>query len=89
MINESKLKIRKADGTVLKNTIEKGQMIVVPPMATKTLTVVRPFEKDELTKKESVYVVFDEALTESPNTPFKVPSFSLKYDEAKTKEANK
>lgn len=89
VINESKLKIRREDGTVLKNTEAKAQIIVVPPMATRTLTVVRPFEKDEIGKKESVYVVFDEALTESPNAPFKMPSLFLKYDEAKTKEANK
>jgi hypothetical protein len=89
VINESNLKIRKADGTILKNTEAKTQVIVVPPMATKTLTVVRPFQKDEVAKNEVIFVVFDEALTESANTPFHVPSFSMKYDEAKTKEANK
>lgn len=89
IINESKLKIRKADGTILPNTAAKAQVIVVPPMATKTLTVVRPFQKDEVAKKEVIHIVFDEALTESANTPFRVPSLSLKYDMAKTKEANK
>lgn len=89
IINESKLKIRREDGTVLKNFSTNANMTVVPPMSTRTLTVIRPFEKDEVGKKESVYVVFDEALTESSNTPFKVPGVVFKYNEAKTKEANK
>jgi hypothetical protein len=89
IINESKLKIRKADGTILKNTEAKAQIIVVPPMATKTLTVLRPFQKDEVAKKEEIHIMFDEALTESINTPFKVPSLSLTFDLKKTTEANK
>jgi hypothetical protein len=89
IINESTLKIRKADGTILKNMEAKSQIIVVPPMATKTLTVLRPFQKDEVAKKEVIHIVFDEALTESTNTPIRIPSLSLTFDLKKTTEANK
>ena len=72
IVNESKIRIRREDGTVLKNTDAKDKLMVIPPMATKTLTVVRPFDKGEIGKGESVYVVWDEALQESDSKPIKV-----------------
>lgn len=89
IVNESKIKIRKEDGTLLENTNAKDKLMVIPPMATKTLTVLRPFASGAVTKNESVYVVWDDALQTSEATPFSVPSFTLEYDEAKTKRENK
>ena len=89
IVNESKIKIRKEDGTVLKNMEANDKLMVIPPMATKTLTVLRPFESGAINKNESVYVVWDDALQASEATPFSVPNFTLQYDEAKTKKENK
>ena len=89
IVNESKIRIRREDGTELKNTATVDKLTVIPPMATKTLTVVRPFEKDEIGKAESVYVVWDTALQASESTPFKVPGFTLVFDPEKTKLENK
>ncbi|HAP69828.1 MAG TPA: hypothetical protein DCR04_08920 [Flavobacteriales bacterium] len=89
IVNESKIKIRREDGTVLENTNAKDKIIVIPPMATKTQTVVRPFAKGVVGKGESVYIVWDDALQESEATLFNVPGFTLLFDAAKTKKENK
>lgn len=89
IVNESKIKIRKEDGSVVKNTEANDKLMIIPPMATKTLTVLRPFEKDAVTKNESVYVVWDDALQASEAIPFSVPNFTLEYDAEKTKKENK
>jgi len=89
IVNESNIRIRREDGTVLKNTDAKDKLMVIPPMATKTLTVVRPFDKGEIGKGESVYVVWDEGLQESESKPINVSSFTLKFDPEKTKSENR
>ena len=89
IVEEGDIKIRKEDGTILENKENRPKGFVIPPMATRTVTVVRPFENGALDKKESVYVVWDDALQESPATPLSVPNISLRYDEAKTKKENK
>lgn len=89
IVEEGDIKIRKEDGTILENKESRPKGFVIPPMATRTVTVVRPFEKGALDKKESVYVVWDDALQESLATPLGIPSISLYYDEAKTKKENR
>ena len=89
VVNESKIRIRKEDGEEIKNTNAKDKLIVIPPMATKTLTVVRPFTSGEIKKGASVYVVWDSALQESEAKPFDVPGFTLIFDPEKTKKENK
>jgi len=89
IVNESKIRIRKEDGTELKNTDSKDKLMVIPPMATKTLTVVRPFEKGEIEKGESVYVVWDNTLEASEGISLKVSGFMLVFDPEKTKLENK
>mgnify|MGYP006995564632 CR=1 FL=1 len=89
IVNESNVKIRKEDGTILENTEAKNKHIIIPPMATRTVTVVRPFKKGAVEKGESVYVVWDEALEAAESVSFEVASISLTYDPDKTKRENK
>jgi len=89
LVSEELLKIRKEDGTFLKNTEAKAKPFVMAPMATRTVTVVRPFAKDEVGKNGSIFIVWDEALQESLGTPFQVPGLSFQYDAEKTKAENK
>lgn len=89
IVHESEVKIRKEDGSILENTQAKSKPFIIPPMATRTVTVVRPFEKGALDKSDSVYVVWDEALEASESVPFKVSGFKLSYDTDKTKKENK
>lgn len=89
IVYEGEVKIRKEDGTILENKEDRPKPFIIPPMATKTVTVVRPFEKGALGKGDSVYIVWDSALEESPSTPFSVPGVSLTYDPEKTKRENK
>lgn len=89
IVHEGNVKIRKEDGTILDNKEDRPKPMIIPPMATKTVTVVRPFEKGALGKNESVYVVWDDALEAAESTPFSVPNVSLTYDEEKTKRENK
>lgn len=89
IVSESEVKIRKEDGTILENTGAKAKPFIIPPMATKTVTVVRPFAKGAVGKGESVYVVWDSALEVSESTGFSVESIVLTYDPEKTKKENK
>ena len=89
MVDESKIKIRTESGTVLDNTRAKEKPFILPPMKTRTAGVVRPFEKGQVGKGESVYVIWETALTEADATPIKVPGFTLKFDPEKTKKSNK
>lgn len=89
IVNEDLIKIRREDGSIMENTHSKNKLIVIPPMSTRTQTVVRPFQKGQIGKGESVYVVWDEALMASEGVPFKVSGVSLKYDPEKTKKENK
>lgn len=88
-VNESLVQIRKEDGKVLENTDAKSKPFVIPPMATRTVTVVRPFKSGDVGKGESVFVVWDAAMTEATATDFQVPGIKTSYDAEKTKEANK
>lgn len=81
IVSESDILIRKEDGSVVENTRERVESAVLAPMQTITLTVVRPFAKDAVGKRESVFVVWDEALLESKSEPFEVPGFRLVYEE--------
>lgn len=89
IVHEGAVKIRKEDGTILENTEERPKPFIIPPMGTKTVTVVRPFQKGAIGKGDSVYVVWDDALEAAESTPFSVPGFSLSYDAEKTKRENK
>ena len=89
LVDESKIKIRKEDSVVLDNEDAKDKPFVVPPMKTRTVNAIKRFAKGEVGKGESVYVVWEGALTEASSTPFKVPGFSLIYDAEKTKKENK
>lgn len=89
LVNESKIKIRKEDGTILQNKDGKDKPFILAPMKVRTVNVVQYFKKGDIQKGESVYVLWDEALLESAATPISVPGFSLSYDEAKTKSLNK
>lgn len=89
IVHEGEVKIRKEDGTILENKEDRPKPFIIPPMGTKTVTVVRPFQKDALDKKDSVFIVWDDALEESPSTPINVSGISLTYDPEKTKRENK
>ena len=89
IVHEGEVKIRKEDGTILENKEDRPKPFIIPPMGTKTVTVVRPFQKDALDKKDSVFIVWDDALEESPSTPISVSGISLTYDPEKTKRENK
>ena len=89
IVHESEVRIRKEDGTILENTGAKAKPFIIPPMATKTVTVVRPFAKGAVGKGESVYVVWDSALEVSESIGFSVEPLSLTYDPEKTKRENK
>lgn len=89
IVHESLVAIRKEDGKVLDNTEAKQKPFIIPPMATRTVTVVRPFAKGAVDKGESVFVVWDQALQESEGVPFDVPGIKTSYDADKTKESNK
>lgn len=89
IVNENEIRIRKEDGAEIKNTNAKDKKIVIPPMAARTLTVVRPFAKGEIKKGDSVYVVWDYVLKASEGVPLAVPSFTLIFDPEKTKKENK
>ncbi|MFM1875816.1 MAG: hypothetical protein RL266_1553 [Bacteroidota bacterium] len=89
IVYEGEVKIRKEDGSILENKENRPKPLIIPPMATKTVTVVRPFEQGAVGKGDSVFIVWDTALEESASTPFEVPGFTLSYDEAKTKKENK
>ncbi|MDB4655877.1 hypothetical protein OAE48_03420 [Flavobacteriales bacterium] len=89
LVNESKINIRKENDSIVANTEAKSTPFILTPMKTRTATVVKRFGKGEIGKSESVYVVMSDALTESTGTEFKVPGFSLSYDEGKTKKNNK
>ena len=89
IVEEGDVKIRKEDGTILENKEARPKGFVIPPMGTRTVTVVRPFQKGALDKKESVYIVWDDALQEAAATPISVPNVALTYDEAKTKKENR
>lgn len=89
IVHEGEVKIKKEDGTILENKEDRPKPFIIPPMATKTVTVVRPFQKDVLDKKDSVFIVWDDALEESPSTPISVSGISLTYDPEKTKRENK
>jgi hypothetical protein len=87
MARESRIKIRTESGTVLDNTEAKD--FIMPPMKTRTVNVVRTFEDGQVGKGESIYIVWENALSEAEGTPLKVPGFTLKYDPEKTKRENK
>lgn len=89
MVREDKIKIKREDGTLMPNTKAQTKPVILPPMAARTQTVVRPFSEGEVGKRESVYIVWDEALQESEPIPFAMPSFILTHDEEKTKRENK
>lgn len=89
IVHEGDVKIRKEDGSILENTEDRPKPFIIPPMSTRTVTVVRPFQKGALDKNDSVYVVWDDALQESPAQPIAVPGFSLTYDAEKTKKENR
>lgn len=89
LVNESKIRIRKEDDSILNNTEAKSTPFILAPMKVRTATLVRQFGKGEIGKGESVFVVMSDALTESKGTEFKVPGFSLTFDEGKTKKENK
>lgn len=89
LVNESKIKIRKEDGTILQNKDGKEKPFILAPMKVRTVNVIQYFKKGDIQKGESVYVMWDEALLESASTAISVPSFSLTYDAAKTKTENK
>ncbi len=88
-LNESKVTIRKEDGTILQNEEAKDRTFTIAPMKTRTVTVVKGFKKGELAKNESVYVVWGDAMSEAENKPFQVPGFSLMYDAENTLRENK
>ena len=88
IVNESNVKIRKEDGTILENTQAKSKPFIIPPMATRTVGVIRPFASGAVGKNESVYVVWDDALEAAESTPFKVAGFDLLYDAEKTQKEN-
>jgi hypothetical protein len=89
MARESRIQIRTESGTVLENTEAKDKDFIMPPMKTRTVNVVRKFEKGQVGKNESVYIIWEKALTEAESTPISVPGFTLKFDPDKTKKENK
>lgn len=89
MARESNIKIRTESGTVLDNTESKDKDFIMPPMKTRTVNVVQKFENGQVGKNESVYIVWEGALSEAQGTPLKVPGFTLKFDPEKTKRENK
>lgn len=89
IVHEGDVKIRKEDGTVLENKEDRPKPFIIPPMATRTVTVVRPFENGALAKNESVYVVWDDALKAAEAEPISVSNVSLTFDPEKTKRENK
>lgn len=89
LVDESRIKIRKEDGSILENREAKEKPFIIAPMKVRTVNVIQFFNKGDIGKGESVYVVWDDALLESTGTPISVPGFSLTYDEAKTKSSNK
>lgn len=89
IVYEGEVKIRKEDGTILENKEDRPKPFIIPPMATRTVTVVRPFASGAIGKNDSVYIVWDSALEESASVPFSVPGVSLTYDAEKTKRENK
>lgn len=89
MARESRIQIKTESGTVLNNTEAKDKDFIMPPMKTRTVNVVRKFEKGQVGKNESVYILWENALSEAESTPIDVPGFRLKYDPEKTKKENK
>lgn len=89
MARESRIQIRTESGTVLENTEAKDKDFIMPPMKTRTVNVIRKFEKGQVGKNESVYIIWENALTEAESKPISVPGFRLKFDPEKTKKENK
>ena len=89
IVDESKIFIRKEDNSTVDNKLVKKKPFVLTPMKSEYVTVVKSFAKGEIQKGESIYVVMSDALTESTGIEFKVPGFSLSYNEGKTKKNNK
>ncbi len=89
MAREDRIKIRTESGAILTNTRSKDKDFIMPPMRTRTVTVLRTFEKGEVGKNESVYIIWEKALAEANLTPIKIPSVTFKYDPEKTKKENK
>lgn len=89
MARESRIQIRTESGTVLANTEAKDKDFIMPPMKTRTVNVVRKFEKGQVGKNGSVYIIWEKALSEAESTPIVVPGFTLKFDPEKTKKENK
>lgn len=89
LVNESKIKIRKEDGTILENRDGKDKPFLITPNKARTVNVIQFFDKGAIAKGESVYVVWGEALLEAESTPLTVPGFSLTHDADKTKKMNK
>jgi hypothetical protein len=89
IVTESNVVIRKEDGTILENTRARSKPFIIPPMATRTVGVIRPFASGALKKGESVYVVWDDALEAAESTPINLKGFTLTHDVEKTQRENK
>jgi len=89
LVYEDRIKLMRMDGTVLINEEAKAKPFIIGPMATRTVNVVKQFEKGLIGKDETIKVVWDDALLESKGTPFQVPGFVLIADMEKTKLENK
>lgn len=89
MAREDQIQIRTESGVVLENTRAKDKDFVMPPMRTRTVTVLRSFENGQVGKGESIYILWENALSEAESTPLEIPKVTLKYDPEKTKRQNK
>ncbi|MGB1317952.1 MAG: hypothetical protein ACPG5W_07085, partial [Flavobacteriales bacterium] len=60
VVNESKVYVRKEDDSTLPNTEANTEAMLLSPMKARTVTLVRRFNKGEIGKGESVYVVMSD-----------------------------
>lgn len=79
IVDESTVKIRREDGSIVENKRDGAKPIVLPPMDATTVTVVKSFKKGELKKGESLYVVWDDALQAATGEGFEVDDIKLVY----------